>query len=96
MSKQLKDQGLLDSRHKYNGDGVVRFDSHKEILLVETSSAYNAATSEKCSFDHYKGMFGLLAMMKTLADMYKYASFEEFKNLKLHFIHVHGKWIYTC
>ncbi|KAG0165188.1 hypothetical protein DFQ30_008850 [Apophysomyces sp. BC1015] len=90
MSIQLKLQGLLDSRHKYLADGVVRFDEDKEILLLETSSAYSTATAEKISFDHHKGMFGLLSMMKTTADQYKYASFEIFRKLKLHFVHVHG------
>ncbi|EIE82865.1 hypothetical protein RO3G_07570 [Rhizopus delemar RA 99-880] len=31
-------------------------------------------------------------MIKTLSDKYQYAPFEVLKKLKLHFIHVHGKY----
>ncbi|KAG1150125.1 hypothetical protein G6F37_000614 [Rhizopus arrhizus] len=90
MKKQQQSQRLTDNRHKYKAGGIVRYDSNNEILFMETSAAYNNAPSEKCSFDHYKAMFGLLAMIKTLSDKYQYASFEVLKKLKLHFIHVHG------
>ncbi|KAG0831513.1 hypothetical protein G6F18_007647 [Rhizopus arrhizus] len=92
MKKQQQIQGLTDNRHKYKADGIVRYDSSNEILVMETSAAYNNTPSEKCSFDHYKAKFGLLAMIKTLSDKYQYASFEVLKKLKLHFIHVHGKY----
>ncbi|KAG0745649.1 hypothetical protein G6F57_008164 [Rhizopus arrhizus] len=49
-------------------DGAVRCESTDEILILETSSAYNSASDEKVSFDHYEAMFGLLAMMKTIAE----------------------------
>lgn len=91
MKKQQQNQGLTDNRHRYKADGIVRYDSNNEILVMETSAAYNNASLEKCSFDHYKAMFGLLAMIKTIADKHQYASFEMLKKLKLHFIHVHGK-----
>jgi hypothetical protein len=35
---------------------------------LETSSAYNSASDEKVSFDHYEAMLGLLAMIKTIAE----------------------------
>ncbi|KAI7874026.1 hypothetical protein K492DRAFT_222835 [Lichtheimia hyalospora FSU 10163] len=38
-------------------------------------------------------MYGSVAMLKTIADLYKYASFECFKDLKLYFIHMHTKHI---
>lgn len=94
MSTQLEKQGLYDKRFKYSAGGVLRFtkDLHTfELLLLETSSAYNAAAKEKASFDHYKGMYGLLAILKTIADTYPYADLSVFKKLKVHFLHVHGE-----
>ncbi|CAO3612741.1 unnamed protein product [Mucor hiemalis] len=38
-------------------------------------------------------MFGLLMMLKTIARRYKYASFNTFKGLKVHFIHTHNQAI---
>jgi hypothetical protein len=35
--------------------------------------------------------FGALSIMKHIATKYKYALFDTFKALKIHFIHVHGK-----
>ncbi|KAG0166643.1 hypothetical protein DFQ29_000905 [Apophysomyces sp. BC1021] len=61
MTKQQEKQGLKDSRHKYKADGVAL-------------SAFNAATEEKASFDHYK------AMMKSLSDKYRYALLKHSSN----------------
>ncbi|KAI9322925.1 hypothetical protein BX666DRAFT_670795 [Dichotomocladium elegans] len=48
-------------------------------------------TKGKTSFDHHKAMFGLLASLRTIASLYKYASFDSFEQLKIHFIHTHSK-----
>ncbi|KAG0183409.1 hypothetical protein DFQ28_001645 [Apophysomyces sp. BC1034] len=95
MSKQLRKRGLLDQRFKYNADGILRLKSiaNVEILLLETSSAYDSASNGKTSFDHFKGMFGLLSMLKTVADEFPLADYDIFKQLKLHFIHAHGTGI---
>ncbi|RCH87068.1 hypothetical protein CU098_003652, partial [Rhizopus stolonifer] len=90
MTIQLKDQRITDKRLKYNADGTILFNRiSTEILLSEVSSAFAENSKAKTSFDHYKAMFGLLMMLKTIARRYKYASFNTFKELKVHFIHTH-------
>ncbi|GAA5811080.1 hypothetical protein MFLAVUS_004509 [Mucor flavus] len=94
-NKYLKDhQGITDKRLKYNADGTILFNRiSTEILLSEVSSAFAENSKAKTSFDHYKAMFGLLMMLKTIARKYKYANFNTFKGLKVHFIHTHNRAI---
>jgi hypothetical protein len=40
-----------------------------------------------------KGMFGLLSMLKNVADEYPYCSFETFSTLELYFLHAYSKYI---
>lgn len=96
MIMQLQSQGITDGRLKYNADGKILVeDLSTEILLSEVSSSYGKNSKGKTSFDHHKAMFGLLAMIRTIAILYKYGSFETFSRLKLHFAHTHGKLIHT-
>lgn len=90
MTKQLQQQRQTDTWHKYNADGIVRFNQIDEILILETSSAYEKATSDKPAFDHYKAMFELLSVLRTLTEKYPYTPFDEYKLLNIHFIHIHG------
>ncbi|ORX53578.1 hypothetical protein DM01DRAFT_254743 [Hesseltinella vesiculosa] len=89
MTKQLSLQGLKDGRLKYLADGVIKVNGD-ELLLTEVSSGYDNADSSKVSFDHYKAMFGMLAMLKSLSECYHGASFETFSKVKVHFVHGHG------
>ena len=93
MTLQMKHQGMNDSRYKYNADGTMIFNdlSAIEIPLTKVSSGYGSNEVAKVSFDHYKAMFGMLAMIKTVAKLYHNASFNTFKKLKIHFLHAHGK-----
>lgn len=96
MTMQLQSQGITDGRLKYNADGKILVgDLSTEILLSEVSSPYGENSKGKTSFDHHKVMFGLLAMIRTIASLYKYGSFETLSRLKLHFVHTHGKLIHT-
>lgn len=92
MTEQLKAQGLLDNRFKYNADGIIRMsNSSREPLLVEVSSAYSEAGKDKAAFDHYKAMFGLLAVLRSIACRYRHGGMEAFKRIKVHFLHAHGR-----
>ncbi|KAI9361473.1 hypothetical protein BD770DRAFT_418843 [Pilaira anomala] len=85
-----------DGRFKYNADGTLileHLNSAIEILLTEVSSGYGSTEAGKISFDHYKAMFGMLAMIRTVAQLYDQASFNTFKKFKIHFLHAHGKSI---
>ncbi|KAI7848540.1 hypothetical protein BDC45DRAFT_450041 [Circinella umbellata] len=87
-------QGLKDGRYRYNADGILRTNdfSNLEMMLTEVSCGYGKTENGKASFDHYKGMFGLLAMLKMFAEKYKEASFKTFRKLKVHFVHGHGNY----
>lgn len=93
MTIQLKQKGMNDGRFKYNADGTLVVDDHSEIeiLLTEVSSGYGSTEAGKISFGHFKAMFGVLAMLRTVAQLYDQASFNTFKKLKIHFLHAHGK-----
>ena len=80
------------SEPRYRADGVVRATklNDLEMCLLETSRALGKAGRPKKSFDHHKGMFGLLSMLKRVAETYDYATYKELGSLKLIFLHGHG------
>lgn len=95
MTFQLKEGGLVDRRYKYNADGIISTNSHTlEILLAEVSNGYGSNDQNKISFDHNKAMFGMLAMIKTIAQKYEQAQLSTFKKLKVHFLHGFGRRSY--
>ncbi|KAG2196235.1 hypothetical protein INT47_007662 [Mucor saturninus] len=93
MTTQLKQKGVNDGRYKYNADGTLIASNFSaiEILLTEVSSGYGLKEVAKISFDHYKAMFGMLAMIRTVAQLCEKASFNTFAKLIIHFLHAHGK-----
>lgn len=96
MTVQLKDKGMTDGRYKYKADGLICANdfSSLEILLTEVSSGFGCTDISKVSFDHYKGMFGMLSMIRTIAQKYNRGTIQTFKKLKIHFIHGHGRQQY--
>ncbi|KAI7891137.1 uncharacterized protein EV154DRAFT_420881, partial [Mucor mucedo] len=64
-----------------------------EVLLSEGSSSFDENNKGRTSSDHYKAMFGSLIMLRTIARKYIYTRFHSFKNLKVHFIHIHNNAI---
>jgi hypothetical protein len=94
MTEQLITIGAnADNRKIYKADGVIRLHElfDLEILLLETSDCFQNKDERKISFDNVKGMFALLAMIKTVADRFSYASAESFQKIKLYFIQASGK-----
>lgn len=91
--KQLKALGLQDNdKSQYKADGLIKLYGIKnlEVLLLETSGSFNNSDKVKINFDHHKGTFGSLAMLKTVADGFCFASVETFKKLKVFFVHASG------
>ncbi|CAO3614869.1 unnamed protein product [Mucor hiemalis] len=87
MSKQIqKLKPKADHRKMYKADGIVRVIDDLEVMLVETAGAFAKYNAAKTSFNNSKGMFALLAMLKTLADKYALASTASFKKVKLLFL----------
>lgn len=82
-----------DKRKIYKADGVIHLAGHEdlEVLVLEKAGAFDHDDHAKMCFDNSKGMFALLAMLKTVADLYKYASVEEFSKLKLYFVQPSGR-----
>ncbi|ORE09291.1 hypothetical protein BCV72DRAFT_248219 [Rhizopus microsporus var. microsporus] len=94
MAVQLKKMGFkVDKRKIYKADEIIRLAELRdlEVLVLETAGAFGHDDHAKTSFDNSKGMFALLAMLKTVADHYKYASVEEFRKLKLYFVQPSGR-----
>ncbi|EIE91084.1 hypothetical protein G6F46_009389 [Rhizopus delemar] len=86
---------MNDGRYKYNADGTLIVNDLYaiEILLTEVSSGYGSNEADKISFDHYKAMFGMLAMLRTVAQLFDKVSFNTFTQLKIHFLHAHDNSI---
>ncbi|KAG1047906.1 hypothetical protein G6F43_009672 [Rhizopus delemar] len=96
MTVQLKRMGVMvNKRQIYRADGVVRLAAIKdlEVVVLETAGPFGSDDRSKIAFDNSKGMFALLAMLKTIADMFKYASTDEFKKLKLYFVQISDKYL---
>ncbi|KAI9476597.1 MAG: hypothetical protein EXX96DRAFT_652202 [Benjaminiella poitrasii] len=73
-----------DDRSQYKADGIIKMINIRdtEILLVETSGSYAKMDKTKSNFDHHKGTFGALAILKTTADEFNCAQIAIFVNVK--------------
>ncbi|KAI7899275.1 uncharacterized protein BX663DRAFT_538130 [Cokeromyces recurvatus] len=93
MKKQLNDE---DGTTLYSADGILKLYGVKdlEILLLETSSFCGCTSNVKIDFDHHKGLFGTLAMIKTIAYIYYFGSVDTFTKIKILFTHAAGTIIY--
>lgn len=93
MTQQLKNVGLyVDDKHIYKTDGLIKlFDlKGQEIILVETSGSFTNDDKNKVNFDHHKGVYGMLSMLKCIADDYNHASLATFVKMKVYFLHAAG------
>lgn len=86
--------GPATSPTPYYADGLLRMSdmSNTELCLLETYKALRKSNNAKVSFDHHKGMFALLSMLKRVADRCNYATYDQFSNLELVFLHAHGMY----
>lgn len=75
MTKQLKVVGLyVDDKNVYKSDEPVKlFDMmrRQENLLLKTSGCFTNNDRAKINFDHRKGVYAMLAMLKCVADGYR-------------------------
>ncbi|KAI9334057.1 hypothetical protein BD770DRAFT_432311 [Pilaira anomala] len=96
MIIQLKEMGAKpDKRRISKADGVIHLAGNEdlEVFVLETAGAFGMNDQAKVSFDNSKGMFALLAMLKTVADKYNHASVEEFSKLKLYLVQPSDRYI---
>lgn len=99
MGKQLKAIPLYKDSHTYLADGILKLYGLKsvEILLLEASGCYGSSNRAKISYDHHKGFFGGIALLKLIADEFPLASSETFSKVKIFFVHGAGKLpIFIC
>ncbi|KAL9553165.1 hypothetical protein MBANPS3_003415 [Mucor bainieri] len=90
MTKQLKNGGIyVDDKHIYKTDGLIKlFDlKEQEIILVETSGSFTNDDKNKINFDHHKAVYGMLSMLKCIANDYDHASLNTFEKIKVYFLH---------
>ncbi|KAG1165664.1 hypothetical protein G6F36_013251 [Rhizopus arrhizus] len=93
MIRQLKAVNLyVDDKNQYKADGLIKLFglNDLELLLLETSGCFNNKDKKKLQFDHYKGVYGTLAMLKCIVDDYPYASLESFAKVKVFFVQAAG------
>lgn len=90
MSAQLE---TADSHRKLKAGGIIiLYGIHRlEILLLETTSHFGCTDRSKISFEHHKGLFGALSMLKTISDTFCFASVEQFGQMKVFFLHAAEK-----
>ncbi|RCH90159.1 hypothetical protein CU097_003960 [Rhizopus azygosporus] len=96
MGKQLKAIPLYKDSHTYLADGILKLYGLKsvEILLLEASGCYGSSNRAKISYDHHKGFFGGIALLKLIADEFPLASSETFSKVKIFFVHGAGEQIH--
>ncbi|KAF1804089.1 hypothetical protein FB192DRAFT_1088317 [Mucor lusitanicus] len=98
MTRQMKTVGLYidEKKNVYKPDGVVVSFGLKqqEILVLETSGTFTKLDKTKINFDHHKGVYGLLPMIKWIADDYRFGSLDTFTKIKAYFIHAEDKWLH--
>lgn len=90
MSHQLKATGVsVNEKSQYKTDGMIKLFGLKnlELLLLETSGHFSNSDNVKIKLDHHKGIYGILAMLKCIADKYSFASVEKFSRVKVFFLH---------
>ncbi|KAG1468126.1 hypothetical protein G6F56_004025 [Rhizopus delemar] len=96
MSKKTNESEIeSDESTLYKADGIISLYGFNkvEVLLLETSGHFGSRDSSKSSFDHHKGLFGSLSMLKAIADKYSFGSLETFKNVKVFFVHAAEKTV---
>ncbi|PHZ17125.1 uncharacterized protein RHIMIDRAFT_253084 [Rhizopus microsporus ATCC 52813] len=97
MTRQLKLSNLyFNDSSQYKSDGLIKLFGLKniELLLLETSGYFDNKEKIKLNFDHHKGMFGCLAMLKSIADEFEYASIDKFKRVKVFFLNAAGSYLH--
>lgn len=89
MGKQLKSIPLYkEDNHSYLADEIIKLygPENIEVLLLETSGCFGSNDKPKISFDHHKGLFGALAMLKSIADEFPMATVGTFQRCKVFFL----------
>ncbi|RUS31593.1 hypothetical protein BC938DRAFT_477488 [Jimgerdemannia flammicorona] len=80
---------------QHKADGVVYTENlHMELLFLETTGHHSLSDRPRACWDHVKGMNGVLAMLARIAYAFPHGSVEDFKNVKVAFIHARGDYLH--
>ncbi|KAL0076564.1 hypothetical protein J3Q64DRAFT_1647356, partial [Phycomyces blakesleeanus] len=71
----------------YKSDGLIKLFGLKklELALLETSGHFTNSDKVKIKLDHHKGMYGVLSMLKCVADDFSFASVDKLSPVKVFF-----------
>jgi hypothetical protein len=84
-SKTVKGEG-------FKADGIIRATEFAlELLILETSGAFDNTDRNKFAFDHVKGSCCMKMMLSALANRFRHASYETFSQVPAFFLHARGK-----
>lgn len=76
MSKKKTNESEIESDEStlYKADDIISLYGFNrvEVLLLETSGHFGSSDNSKNSFDHHKGLFGSLSMLKAIAYTYSF------------------------
>ncbi|PHZ13654.1 uncharacterized protein RHIMIDRAFT_305694 [Rhizopus microsporus ATCC 52813] len=89
--KFIPGEVLLSSTDEpYNADAVVKFENI-EICLLETSGHYGLNDKGRFGYDHVKGAFGAISMIRHAYKKYQYATKTTAQELRVFFMHAKEK-----
>jgi hypothetical protein len=65
--------------------------SEIKLMILETLNSFMKASNTKKSHDHHKTVFGMLLILKTLANEYQLGRISHFSKIKIYFPQTFGK-----
>ncbi|OBZ82077.1 hypothetical protein A0J61_09872 [Choanephora cucurbitarum] len=80
---------LSASSKNYNADALIKY-GEVEVCVLETSGRYKLEDNARFGYDHVKGAFALLSMIKAIYKKYRFATKETAVELRVHFVHARG------
>lgn len=87
MRRLWLQQRIIKKRSEGYKAGGFRCYKVDEILLIEVCKPFGNTFKSKIQFDRLKGTYGMLGMIKMIADKYRCASVETFQKLEIIFLH---------
>lgn len=84
--------GKEDNIYGFNVDRSLRVQNidSVEILILETTGAYGYRNRTRAGYDHVKGVFNSLAMLRRLVKSYHRARISASSKIRLYFLHEKG------
>lgn len=83
---------LSASEELCSDDAIIEVDS-LEICVLETSGKFQLKDKARFGYDHVKGAFVALSMLRKIFKKYCYAKKSTAKQLKIYFVHARGKGV---